>query len=130
MEAHVLSCDACHQYDMDLVRSRAALIEGRLFHQGPQSFSWRVLVAYSRDRTRRQGLIWRPTITGAVTAAVAVGAILQLLYSQIGVARPVPEGTAARGLRRDAPLRILTPREPSLFDAPVRIAKDPDRNDA
>ena len=127
MHRHSGECDACRAFDGQLAAAREALRAATLHHQGPPSFSLKVAWAVSRDRLRRQRAVWWPTLTGAGTAAIAVGAILQLLYASS--VQPSPEGTAQREHKRNSPMRLFKPGQLNLFDSPGRVVRDPERTD-
>jgi hypothetical protein len=79
---------------------------------------------------RREGSqhVLRPLIVGAVSAAVALGAVLQMVGTQAEA--PSTDGSARNSILRDAPFESTTPGSLNLFDSPSRLVRDPRPNDA
>ncbi|MCH8273228.1 MAG: hypothetical protein IH851_00360 [Armatimonadetes bacterium] len=118
---HVHDCTGCRRYDSELSAAREALRSSSVNHHGPAEFANRVVRAISRDRIRRQFEVWRPTLIGAVTAAIAVGAVLQVLTPDPEYDARSPEGTAA----------LPAPSETLIFDfdLPRTPELEPDSTD-
>jgi hypothetical protein len=90
---HAASCEDCSLLSAELDASANALKGAGYAYSGASNFAVRVSHALTRERIRRQLNDWRPAIAGALTAAVALAAIIQMLTAEPGYASP--EGTAA-----------------------------------
>jgi hypothetical protein len=123
VETHYERCGACQEYDRQLDTIISAIQDSSLGHQGSPEFTGEVVVAISREQARLRQHPWRPVAIGAVTAAFALGAVLQVLTAQ--PTAPNMEGGAVRERRLDAPFHDIKPGKLNLFDTPSRMVEDP-----
>jgi hypothetical protein len=81
-------------------------------------------MAVHNDRLRRRSATWRPVALGAVTAAFAVAAALQLVTDSANQLAS-PTGEAKRHELRGLPDSVM-PGTFKLFDTPSQAAPDPE----
>lgn len=92
-KSHAALCEFCKEYDLSISEARTLLRESSHNHQGSEHFTNDVVRAVGRDRFRRQLEVWRPTLIGAVAAAVFFGTVVQAITAK-PVDGPLSGGSA------------------------------------
>lgn len=103
-ETHLVQCRECQEFLGDLEAASGALRESAYLPVVDSEFTNRVADAVGKDRFRRQLETWRPTLVGAVTAAIVFATVLQLLTLKPSLKQFSPQGTA---IVPDRPARIF-----------------------
>ncbi|HET6645520.1 MAG TPA: hypothetical protein VFG65_08490 [Fimbriimonadales bacterium] len=93
-------------------------------YEGRPGFTEATVKAVHNDRLRRRSATWRPVALGAVTAAFAVAAALQLVTDSANQLAS-PTGEAKRHELRGLPDSVM-PGTFKLFDTPSQAAPDPE----
>jgi len=125
--AHALDCDSCRRRSEQLNAVCAILSQSLIEPTCSPGFTDNVIRSVRAMRRERAKHVWRPLVVGALSAAVALGAVLQIVGAQANP--PSTDGTAQNSILRDAPFDATTPGSLNLFDSPSRLVRDPRPND-
>lgn len=127
MAAHALDCSRCRTRSEQLNAVHAVLSVSAIEPQCSPDFTDNVVRRVRAMRREGSHHVLRPLLVGAVSAAVALGAVLQMVGTQ--AEPPTTDGTARNSILRDAPFESTTPGSLNLFDSPSRLVRDPRPND-
>lgn len=112
-------CGPCRNYDSTLQRSRAALLSATENPSVSQRFAATLMVRISKDRLRRQLEAWRPVLVGAVSAAVLLSSVVQLLTNSSAPGQQDFGGSAWDVDTRETPV-FRRPPDSHEYDSPTR----------
>jgi hypothetical protein len=120
LRVHFAACPACSKYARTLADSGASLQASAVELQISPGFVDGVVSAINRDRFRRQLLVWRPAMVGAVAASLLLTVFTSLLNVADQDPRSSPSGSAIKQLEDEAARQIFrTP--PPTYDEPTRV---------
>lgn len=124
LATHIADCPACRRWEGDEERLSRILRLAKRDYEGRPGFTEATVKAVHNDRLRRRSATWRPVALGAVTAAFAVAAALQLVTNSANQLAS-PTGEAKRHELRGLPDSVM-PGTFKLFDTPSQAAPDPE----
>ena len=120
---HGAQCTRCRSYTAEVDALTRALTAS---HIEPvdvsKNFTDNVVRGVQAMRRETYHASYRPILIGATAAAVALGAILQMVGKEPSM--PTPDGSAET-IRRETPLDSVAPGNINLFDTPSRLVPDP-----
>lgn len=122
MAQHLSGCETCRVFDSSLEESRDALKNASMNPIVPPLFASILMTRISKDRLRRQLEAWRPTLVGAVSAAVLLGSVVQLLTNSPLNAQSEFGGSAwdVQNGGGETPV-FRTPPDSHEYDSPTRV---------
>lgn len=127
LDAHALACRQCRARTEQLRAIQTLLAVTVIEPSVSPDFTDKVVERVRAMRRQNSKHVLRPLVVGAVSAAVAIGAVLQV----VGVQAEAPKatGSAQNSILRETPIDGATPDGLNLFDSPSRLVRDPRPND-
>ncbi len=98
-ESHLIECESCQEFVGELPLATNALRSESFYPVVGNDFTSRVVGAVAKDRFQRYLSTWQPTLIGAVTTAIVLATVLQLLSVKPVLKEFAPQGTAVAPTR-------------------------------
>lgn len=127
LSTHALACSRCRLHSEQLNAVQAIFAVSAFEPTCSPEFTDNVVRKVRAMRREGSQHVLRSLVVGAVSAAVALGAVLQIVGTP--AEPPTTDGTARNSILRDAPFETTTPGSLNLFDSPSRLVRDPRPND-
>lgn len=119
-DEHLASCESCRAFDVSLHKSREALRNAASAPIVSTDFTPNLFVRLTGERLRRQLAAWRPALIGAVSAAVLLSTVVQLLTQSPELNQADPDNSAWDIPRGDARTPVFSV-PPDSYDSPTRV---------
>lgn len=94
--AHLAGCERCRAFNSELIRLEALLSQESPAADSSPEFTERIVEKVRAERDPSSLALWKPSLIGAATAALAMGAFLQILTSEPRARTDTPIGSAER----------------------------------